>query len=218
MRPDGTLWLNISDTYCGTGSKANHVDPKNPKGRTGQQAAVNHRAPGCKHKDLIGIPWLLAFALRNDGWYLRNDIIWEKATPILESVKHRCPRCYEHVFLLVKSRSYYFDAAAVAEPIAAVTAARMKSGRGAIHKYAEGIPGQKVQGINRPRKAGVIPDELIPAFRNKWDVWHINTVPYSAESRGLAASLRAMTSWILSSYPLFSLPLLLMPCVNVNTS
>lgn len=178
LRPDGTLWLNISDTYCGTGSKGGYVDPKYTNGRTGQRVSIAQNVRGCKHKDLIGIPWLLAFALRNDGWYLRNDIIWYKANPMPESVKDRCTRCYEHVFLLAKSRSYYFDAAAIAEPIAAVTVARMKGGRGAIHKYAEGIPGQTVQGINRPRKAGAIPDELIPAFRNKRDVWHINTVPY----------------------------------------
>ncbi|MCD7988621.1 MAG: site-specific DNA-methyltransferase, partial [Klebsiella quasipneumoniae] len=176
--PDGTLWLNIADTYCGTGSKANHVDPKNPKGRTGQQVALNHRVPGCKHKDLIGIPWLLAFALRGEGWYLRNDIIWEKANPMPESVKDRCTRCYEHVFLLAKSKQYYYDAAAIAEPVAPVTAARMKAGRGAAHKYAGGIPGQTAQGINAPRGAGAIPDALLPVFRNRRDVWHINTVPY----------------------------------------
>lgn len=178
LRPDGTLWLNIADTYCGTGSKAGHVDPKNPKGRTGQQVALNHRVQGCKQKDLIGIPWLLAFALRADGWYLRNDIIWYKANPMPESVRDRCTRAYEHVFLLAKSPKYFFDAAAIAEPTAPTTAARMKSGRTAIHKYAEGIPGQTVQGINQPRARGAIPDELIPALRNKRDVWQINTVPY----------------------------------------
>jgi DNA modification methylase len=178
LRPDGTLWVNIADTYCGTGSKANHVDPKNPKGRTGQQVALNHRVQGCKHKDLIGIPWLLAFALRNDGWYLRNDIIWYKANPMPESVRDRCSRTYEHIFLLAKSKNYYYDAAAIAEPVAPTTIARMKGGRAAIHKYAEGIPGQTMQKINMPRAAGAIPDELIPVTRNKRDVWEINTVPY----------------------------------------
>ena len=67
LTPEGTCWLNIADTYCGTGSKADHQDPKYPKGRNGQQVAVNHRAPGCKPKDLIGIPWLVALALRGDG-------------------------------------------------------------------------------------------------------------------------------------------------------
>jgi DNA modification methylase len=178
LRPDGTLWLNISDTYCGTGSKGNHFDPKNPKGRTGQQVSVNHRAAGCKEKDLIGIPWLLAFALRSNGWYLRNAAIWEKGNAMPENVKDRLTRSYEFVFLMAKSKRYYYDGVAIAEPLAAVSAIRMKGGRGGLQKYADGVPGQTAQGINRPRAAGAISDELIPAFRNKRDVWRINTVPY----------------------------------------
>ena len=81
LRPDGTFWLNIADTYCGTGSKGGYTDPKNPKGRNGQSLSLNRRTPNCKQKDLIGIPWLLAFALRADGWYLRSDIIWQKPCP-----------------------------------------------------------------------------------------------------------------------------------------
>jgi DNA modification methylase len=179
LRPDGTLWLNLADTYCGTGSKGNHVDPKNPKGRTGQQLSINHKAQGCKQKDLIGIPWLAAFALRADGWYLRNAIVWAKENPMPESAKDRLTRCYEFVFLLAKSGSYYFDGAAIAEPIAASTAARLKAGRGVSTKYADGIPGQTAQNINSPRAAGAIPDELIKPFRNKRDLWVINTVPYA---------------------------------------
>jgi DNA modification methylase len=175
MRPDGTLWLNISDTYCGTGSKANHVDPKNPKGRTGQQVSVNHAAPGCKQKDLIGIPWLLAFTLRGGGWYLRNAVIWEKGNAMPESVTDRLTRSYEYVFLLAKSKRYYYDAAAIAEPIADISVKRLKSGRG-FSKYTASAPGRPSQKINQPR-AGV-PAEHIPAFRNKRDVWRINTAPY----------------------------------------
>ena len=119
LTPEGTCWLNIADTYCGTGSKADHQDPKYPKGRNGQQVAVNHRAPGCKPKDLIGIPWLVALALRGDGWYLRSSIIWYKTNPMPESCKDRPTRCYEYVFLLTKSKKYYYDWQAVAEPIAA---------------------------------------------------------------------------------------------------
>ena len=179
LRSDGTLWLNIADTYCGTGSKGNRTDPKNPKGRNGQQIAKNNRVSGCKQKDLIGIPWLLAFALRADGWYLRSDIIWHKENPMPESCKDRPTRCYEHIFLLTKSKQYYYDAAAIAEPIAAGTAARYRRGRGEGHKYAEGIPGQgKVQGINKARSGGYYDDALMPTMRNKRDVWHINTVPY----------------------------------------
>ena len=212
LRSDGTFWLNIADTYCGTGNKGYYADPKNPKGRNGQQTAKNARAPGCKQKDLkgyyadpknpkgrngqqtaknarapgckqkdlIGIPWLLAFALRADGWYLRSDIIWQKENPMPESCKDRPSRCYEHIFLLTKSKKYFYDAAAIAEPIAATTAARYRTGRGAGHKYADEVPGQgKVQGINRTRSGGYYDEALIPTMRNKRDVWLINTVPYS---------------------------------------
>ena len=127
LKDDGTFWLNIADTYCGSGMKA-----------------------GCKQKDLIGIPWLLAFALRSDGWYLRSDIIWLKENPMPESCRDRPSRCYEHIFLLTKSKKYYYDAAAIAEPIAPGTAARYRQGRSAGHKYAEEVPGQgKVQGIKQ---------------------------------------------------------------------
>ena len=83
LKDDGTFWLNIADTYCGSGMKT-----------------------GCKQKDLIGIPWLLAFALRSDGWYLRSDIIWLKENPMPESCRDRPSRCYEHIFLLTKTSVY----------------------------------------------------------------------------------------------------------------
>ena len=179
LTADGTLWLNIADTYCGTGNKGGYLDPKNPKGRNGQRVSLARRASECKQKDMIGIPWLLAFALRADGWYLRSDIIWCKANPMPESCKDRPSRCYEHVFLLTKSRKYYYDALAIAEPIAESTAARYKGGRSASSKYAEEIPGQgKVQKLNAARAAGTITDADISPVRNARDVWHINTVPY----------------------------------------
>ena len=187
LTADGTLWLNIADTYCGTGNKGGYLDPKNPKGRNGQSVSLARRASECKQKDMIGIPWLLAFALRADGWYLRSDIIWCKANPMPESCKDRPSRCYEHVFLLTKSKKYYYDALAIAEPIASlaagrqvgVQAARYKGGRSASSKYAEEIPGQgKVQKLNAARAAGTITDADISPVRNARDVWHINTVPY----------------------------------------
>ena len=108
LRPDGTLWLNISDTYAGKGNQGDFVDPKNPNGRNGQAVALNNKVEGCKPKDMIGIPWMLAFALRDTGWYLRNDIIWMKDNPMPESVKDRCARCYEHIFLFSKSKNTFF--------------------------------------------------------------------------------------------------------------
>ena len=179
LTEDGTLWLNIADTYCGTGNKGGYLDPKNPRGRNGQSVSLARRASECKEKDMIGIPWLLAFALRADGWYLRSDIIWCKSNPMPESCKDRPSRCYEHVFLLTKSKKYYYDALAIAEPIAEGTAARYKGGRSASSKYAEEIPGQgKVQKLNAARAAGTITDADISPVRNARDVWHINTVPY----------------------------------------
>ena len=177
LLPSGTLWLNIADTYCGTGSKGDHLDPKNPSGRNRQCVSLAQRVENVKAKDMIGIPWMLAFALRSDGWYLRSDIIWQKANPMPESTKDRPSRCYEHIFLLSKSRRYYYDAAAIAEPVAASTPARMKRGFGAGNKYSADIPGQKHQHLNDHRPNGYA-DEDIPQLRNKRDVWQINTVPY----------------------------------------
>ena len=139
----------------------------------------NGKVEGCKAKDMIGIPWLLAFALRADGWYLRSDIIWMKANPMPESTKDRPSRCYEHIFLLSKSRRYYYDAAAIAEPVAETTVRRMKGARSTATKHGSGIPGQQnIQKINLPRAAGTYTDADIPQLRNKRDVWQINTVPY----------------------------------------
>lgn len=130
---------------------------------------------------MIGIPWLLAFALRDSGWYLRSDIIWQKGNAMPENVKDRPTRSYEHVFLFSKSSRYYYNASAVAEPIAASTATRYMGGRSDSGKYSSIVPGQgngKVQGINRPRKAGAIKKEDISPYRNSRDVWLINTAAY----------------------------------------
>lgn len=179
LRSDGTLWLNIADTYAGKGNQGDFVDPKNPKGRSGQAVALNYKVEGCKPKDMIGIPWMLAFALRDSGWYLRNDIIWMKENPMPESCKDRCSRCYEHIFLLSKSRKYFFDAKAISEPIAPATAERLKRGMKGGNKYGKPVPGQpQTQTINRPRAHGEITDSMINTMRNKRDVWVVNTVPF----------------------------------------
>ena len=115
LKDDGTLWLNIGDSYCGTGDKGNYKDPKYADGRNGQKQSVNRNVVGCKHKDMIGIPWMLAFALRDDGWYLRQDIIWNKPNPMPESVKDRCVKSHEYIFLMSKSQRYQFDYEAIQE-------------------------------------------------------------------------------------------------------
>lgn len=128
LRPDGTLWVNIADSYCGTGSKGDTRDPKYPQGRNGQNISLCQAVRGCKQKDMIGIPWMLAFALRADGWYLRNDVIWAKGNPMPESTKDRCTRSHEHIFMFTKSRRYFYDWLAIAEPIAPTTALRKRLG------------------------------------------------------------------------------------------
>jgi DNA modification methylase len=179
LRSDGTLWLNIADTYSGKGNQGDFVAAKNPKGRNGQVVALNYKVEGCKPKDMIGIPWMLAFSLRDAGWYLRNDIIWMKENPMPESVKDRCARCYEHIFLFSKSRKYHFDYKAISEPIAPTTAERLKRGLNGSNKFGKAIPGQaQQQTINRIREHGSITDDMINPLRNKRDVWTINTVPF----------------------------------------
>ena len=125
LRDDGTLWLNIADSYAGSGKGAAQY-PENAqkykqgtnKGTVGQKAicSVHGVGGGIKAKDLIGIPWMLAFALRADGWYLRQDIIWAKPNPMPESVRDRCTKSHEYIFLLSKSARYYFDKDSIEEP------------------------------------------------------------------------------------------------------
>lgn len=125
LRDDGTLWLNLGDTYAGTGSKGDCKDPKNPSGRNGQAIAVNNCVSSLLPKNLVGIPWRVAFALQADGWYLRQDIIWAKPNPMPESVTDRCTKSHEYIFLLSKSPKYYYNAEAIAEPAAESTIDRM---------------------------------------------------------------------------------------------
>ena len=126
LKDDGTLWLNIGDSYVGSANNGG----KDSKTMAGTQAATGSNLPskrgvGLKQKDLIGIPWLLAFALRADGWYLRQEVIWAKPNPMPESVTDRCTKSHESIFLLAKSEKYYFDQAAIAEPCSASTHARL---------------------------------------------------------------------------------------------
>lgn len=129
LRDDGTLWLNIGDSYTGYHGNRNAEVPTsalngwtNGTNENARTSTANRN--GLKQKDLIGIPWMLAFALRADGWYLRQEIIWAKPNPMPESVTDRCTKAHESIFLLSKSPRYYFDAAAIAEPPAPSSLAR----------------------------------------------------------------------------------------------
>jgi len=161
LKDDGTLWVNIGDTYCGTGHKGDLVDPMFPERRNAQSTAINNKVEGVKPKDMIGIPWLLALALRNDGWYLRQDIIWNKPNAMPEPVKDRCTKSHEYIFLLSKSRQYYFDYEALQE-----RALYAGDNRG---ERPDARRGTSMNSINTNTGE----------FRNKRDVWNINLKPYS---------------------------------------
>lgn len=119
LKDDGTIWVNLGDSYAGGGCGSQGTSGERAKRRQAVVTLPNKRlSEGLKQKDLVGIPWLVAFALRADGWYLRQDIIWHKPNPMPESVRDRCTKGHEYVFLLSKSPRYYFDADAIKEPVA----------------------------------------------------------------------------------------------------
>jgi DNA modification methylase len=175
LRDDGTLWLNIGDSYANTGN-ANPTMGKStlrPHGGKGEHEKSKHRPQpvktipqGVKQKDLLGIPWMLAFALRADGWYLRQDIIWSKPNPMPESVRDRCTKAHEYLFLLSKGARYYFDAKAICEPSVI--------GEGAVRNITPGKKGQ-ASARNDDDRFGVVND----GTRNKRSVWEVATQPFS---------------------------------------
>jgi DNA modification methylase len=165
LRADGTCWLNIGDSYSGNGQG---FSAQNVAHKSGQENTRRAPSGGCKQKDLIGIPWLLAFALRADGWYLRQEIIWHKPNPMPESVTDRCTKAHESVFLLTKSARYYFDAKAIAED----TTTRPQNWNTETHRYSDGdVTGLGAHhGLTSARNQDT---------RNKRSVWTIATQPYS---------------------------------------
>ena len=142
LREDGALWLNLGDGWA------------------------NKRIGEIKQKDLIGIPWMVAFALRESGWYLRQDIIWSKGNPMPESVKDRCTKSHEYIFLLSKNRKYYYNYQAIKEPAVTKPTLRDKNKEGYQADYAKGdrfSKGERIYGAD--------------GMRNKRDVWNVNTKP-----------------------------------------
>ena len=178
LKKDGTCFIVIGDSYAGTSSKKEQRDPKYPKGRNGQNPSITQKVLGYKSKDLMGIPWRLAFALREDGWYLRSDIIWHKENAMPEACKDRPTRSYEHIFLLSKSPRYYYDYDSMAEPMKEVSKKRYVRGRSEENKYLNENSGAKIQKINEARGYGQYKGDNIPQFRNKRDIWTINTTSF----------------------------------------
>lgn len=180
LTEDGTLWVNISDSYAGSGKGIGLTEEENEKKRpiynkSNEVFRMPKKWEKIKPKDMIGIPWMLAFALRDFGYYLRSDIIWHKTNCLPESVKDRPTKSYEHIFLLSKSPKYYFDYKAIEEPIKAVTEDRYTRGRSGKAKYS----GTKIsQGIDR--KTDAVTDES-RKYKRKRDVWEVSTNTFRME-------------------------------------
>lgn len=175
LKKDGTLWVVIGDSYAGSmkGGARYYQKTKKYKQNTNRGAlectAVFRPCGQYKNKDLLGIPWMLAFELRRRGWYLRQDIIWQKANAMPESVTDRCTRSHEHVFLFSKSRRYFFNQ--IFEP--AVDGGREHK-RKSAHKYSqEGVTGLNPQSFAGRNAATMPKDADGKALRNARDVWSI---------------------------------------------
>jgi DNA modification methylase len=213
LRSDGTAWVNLGDSYSGSGpsgasyqsnttkrrASGDGVDGPFRVSRTLGARGLSYAEkkpippPGLKRKDLVGIPWRVAFALQADGWYLRQDIIWAKPNPMPESVRDRCTKSHEYIFLLSKSARYYFDADAIAEPASPNTHARLaqdvEAQIGSARAHAGGKTNGPMKAVARGKsKVGAFGVKNNPSFasavclrvpnRNKRDVWTITTKPY----------------------------------------
>lgn len=214
LSDDGTLWLNIGDKYAGTHSGTRNVNkwPKQSKNK-GSVKVATPKICGIKNKDLIGIPWLLAFALRSDGWYLRAENIWHKTNPMPESVTDRPTKAHEQIFLLSKKPSYYFDHEAV----------RTKYQASSVQRYNQDIENQqgskranagaKTNGTMKAVGSDRIRDSLTEhqGFKEKWDGMTLS------EQRSNGANIRSV--WTVATKPYRQAhfatfpPELIKPCV-----
>ena len=166
LADDGTLWLNIGDSYAA--NRGYQVEQTKGGPKHGPAQSVSGRGQragdyGLKPKDLIGIPWMLAFALRADGWYLRQDIIWAKPNPMPESVRDRCTKAHEYLFLLSKSERYFFDSEAMREDaVKGAAGSSFNTGKTATHQMGRSSDAERVE----------------DGKRNRRSVWTVATRPY----------------------------------------
>jgi DNA modification methylase len=170
LADDGTLWLNIGDSYYnyrpGQGQRQGKQSIASQKF---SEVEICHKRglklDGLKEKDLIGIPWMMAFALRADGWYLRQDIIWHKPNPMPESVQDRCTKAHEYIFLMSKSQKYYYDNESIKDPVKQDWGTRDRTD-GKYHNEGSGL--QPHSGLEKSYE-----------MANKRSVWTVNTKPYA---------------------------------------
>jgi DNA modification methylase len=176
LEDDGTLWLNLGDSYYNYRPGKGQAMNKQTVSKTNQDlpttnARRGNKLAGLKEKDLIGIPWRVAFALQDAGWYLRQDIIWHKPNPMPESVKDRCTKAHEYIFLFSKKPKYYFDNEAIKEPVKAVSIARAKSSWSPT-KLNIGLDGAKNESFE------TMGTRWVKEKANKRDVWVVPTKSY----------------------------------------
>ena len=169
LTDDGTLWVNLGDSYYNYRPGKGQSYPKQSVSKTNQDLPTQcnkrgNKLDGLKEKDLIGIPWMFAFAMRSDGWYLRQDIIWHKPNPMPESVKDRCTKSHEYIFLLSKNKKYYYDNEAIKEPVKKDWGTRDRT-QGKYHNPGSGLVPHSGLSKSYDRK-------------NKRDVWSITNKPY----------------------------------------
>jgi DNA modification methylase len=190
LKPEGTLWLNLGDSYASVhtgGHKSEKATVGNNKEGIQEikQCKAKPQSYGLKEKDLVGIPWMVAFALRADGWYLRQDIIWAKPNPMPESVRDRCTKSHEYIFLMSKSAKYFYDYESIKQPLSKATHKRLAQDI-ANQKGSDRVPGKTngnmkavCSGLTFGGKKGreYIPDENDPNFRNGSEQWGREYVP-----------------------------------------
>ena len=180
LRDDGTLWLNLGDSYSGAAGGNNRGEGAGggkERGKAMGFGTLPKRKDlegGLKHKDLAGIPWRVAFALQADGWYLRQDIIWHKPNPMPESVTDRCTKAHEYIFLLTKSQKYAYDAEAIKEP--SISFKDVGDGKATKIKFGGNKYGDSDDPKHQTKSGNEYTDN---GKRNKRSVWTVTTKPYS---------------------------------------
>jgi DNA modification methylase len=217
LRDDGTVWLNLGDAYSSGGRDSYGPLVLGTKQATHPAIKTARRPPaqeGIKPKDLIGMPWMVAFALRADGWYLRSDIIWAKPNPMPESVRDRPTSAHEHVFLLTKRPRYFYDADAVRTPAISETTKKPDGwdtgpgAHGTVHRNGR----EKGERVDKQRGHGRRHD----GFNDRWDA-----MP-KAEQQAMGANLRNV--WTIATHPFPNAhfatfpPALVEPCIKAGTS
>lgn len=183
LADDGTLWLNLGDSYSGTGrgmTKTGLNDGKNPKTAGMVLPRQDANETNLPAKNLMGVPWRVAFALQADGWILRQDIIWHKNNPMPESISDRCTKAHEYIFLLSKSPTYFFDANAIKEPCSTKTNPRFSKAARELGEVTRATGRRYDKGIIRNKSNASFESALlqVPEKRNKRSVWSVTTQGY----------------------------------------